>query len=268
MDGTLLNSENQISKRTEKAVINANKKGVKIVLSTGRILKSAMNYSKDLELVDPIISCNGAVIADEKQNIIYKKFINMNIANRIMELGKKYGTYYHFYSDTSLYSNVYIKDIIKFYNDPSIKDEKRRIEMNIFKDFNELVERDIGVCKFLFMDDDGDKLRALRREMELLDGINICSSWGDNIEIMDFEVSKGYGLDFISKKLDIPKEEIISIGDNENDISMLEYAGLGVAMGNAVEKTKEASDIITSSNDEDGVAKVIEKYILEIGDEI
>jgi hydroxymethylpyrimidine pyrophosphatase-like HAD family hydrolase len=75
-------------------------------------------------------------------------------------------------------------------------------------------------------------------------------------------------LKYISKRFDIDRQEIIAIGDNENDISMLNYAGLGVAMGNAAENTKKASDIITSTNDEDGVSKVIEKYILEIGDEI
>lgn len=85
---------------------------------------------------------------------------------------------------------------------------------------------------------------------------------------MDMEVSKGYGLEYVSNRLGISPDEIIAIGDNENDISMLNYSGLGVAMGNALEKTKSEANIITSSNDEDGVAKVIEKYILETGDEI
>lgn len=268
MDGTMLNSENQISKRTEEAIKNAKKKGVAVVLSTGRILKSAMNYSRDLQLKNPIISCNGAVIADGKENIIYKKSISKDIANSIMDLGQAHDIYYHFYSETSLYSKTYIKNILGFYNDPNDKDQSKRIEMNIFKDSRDIFDNNIDVCKFLFMDEDGYKLKVLREEISQIHEINVCSSWGNNFEIMDFEVSKGYALSSISKILDIPKEEIIAIGDNENDISMIEYAGLGVAMGNAVAKTKEASDIITSSNDEDGVAKIIEKYILEIGDEI
>ena len=268
MDGTLLNSENQISKRTEDAIKKAKKKGIQVVLSTGRILKSARNFSEDLQLKDSIISCNGAVIADEEHNIIYKKGINREIANSVMELGRIHNIYYHFYSDTGLYSNTHIEDVIGFYNDQNIKDEKRRIRMNVFINPREIFDNNIEICKFLFMDKDGDKLKVLREELSLIDKVNVCSSWNNNIEIMDMEVSKGYALDYISKRLGILKEEIIAIGDNENDISMLKYAGLGVAMGNAVEKTKKASDIITSTNDEDGVAKVIEKYILETGDEI
>lgn len=268
MDGTLLNSENQISKRTKQAIENAKKKGIKIVMATGRILKSAINYSESLELKNPIISCNGAVVADEEQNIIYKKAISRDISNKIMELGKIHDIYYHFYSDTSLYTNTYIKDMLRFYNDPNNTDEKRIIKMNMFKDPIEIFDNNIEIYKFLFMDEDKEKLKVFKEKINLMDGVNICSSWGNNIEIMDFQVSKGNSLDYISKRLDISKEDIIAIGDNDNDISMLKYAGLGVAMGNAVEDAKKASDIITSSNDDDGVAKVIEKYILEIGDEI
>lgn len=268
MDGTLLNSENKISKRTQRAIENAKKKGTQIVLSTGRILKSAINHSEDLKLKNSIISCNGAVIADEKGDIIYKKGINRDIVKMIMELGKKHDIYYHFYSESDLYSNVNMEGIIEFYNDPNIKDENKKIKMNIFKDSKEIFDNNIEVCKFLFMDGNMDKLKFFRNEISSIEGVNVCSSWENNVEIMDMEVSKGYGLDYLSKKLDISHEQIIAIGDNENDISMLNFAGLGVAMGNAVEKTKKQADIITSTNDEDGVAKVIEKYILETGDEI
>lgn len=267
MDGTLLNSNNEISKRTRKAIEDATKQGVHIVLATGRILKSAEHYARNIDLNSYILACNGAIIMNESRDIIYNQPMNLEIAKRVMELGTELGIYYHFYDRSKFYSNIYIKEIANYYNTSTLKLKGQSIDIDIFDDHNELLNREnFEVYKFLFIDDAKEKLALLRQELSTFKEINVSSSWDNNLEIMDNKVSKGMGLEFLSKKLNINPKEIIAIGDNENDLSMIQFAGLGVAMDNGDEAIKSQADIVTRTNDEDGVARIIEKYILGIGD--
>jgi len=268
MDGTLLNSRNEISQRTKETIEKASNAGVKIVLATGRLLRSAINYSEILGLRKPIIASNGAVMIDEDRNKLYEGSINMNIVEKVMDIGEKNNIYYHFYDEDTFYSNVYIEEVIQFYESRDTKEENR-IKFNIFEEKQEIIEnKDLNIYKFLFLDEDIYKLNLLRDELNNVDEINVCSSWNNNIEVMGREVSKGTSLKNLCKELNILPEEVITIGDNENDISMLNYAGMGVAMGNAEEEVKEIADIITLDNDEDGVAEIIDKYVLKIGEDI
>lgn len=267
MDGTLLNSNNEISKRTCDAIEAATKQGVHIVLATGRILKSAEHYAMDIDLNSYILACNGAIIMNKSKDIIYSQPMNLDIAKKVMELGQELGIYYHFYDRSKFYSNIYIKEIANYYNTSTLKLKGQSIDIDIFEDYNELLNREnFEVYKFLFIDDVKEKLEKLRQELSGFKEINVSSSWDNNLEIMDNRVSKGMGLDFLSKKLNIDPKEIIAIGDNENDLSMIQFAGLGVAMENGDEAIKNQADIVTRTNDEDGVARIIEKYILGIGD--
>ena len=260
MDGTLLNSKGIVSDRTRQAIYDASKKGVYVVLATGRILKSAINHSMELNLNKPIISSNGAIIVDENKNIIYEKPMKLEAVEKVIKLGQSESIYYHFYNEDSFYANTYIEEVLNFYNTEESKKNGREIKVNIFHDIDDI--NGVNVYKFLFLDDSRSKLDSLKEKLMGVEDISVCSSWGNNLEVMDMEVSKGNSLEYLCKKLNILPENVIAIGDNENDISMIQYAGLGVAMGNGVEKIKSVADLIGKTNDEDGVAKIIEKYIL------
>ncbi len=263
MDGTLLNSQNQVSDRTRKAIEDASSKGAYIVLATGRILKSAVNYSEELGLRKPIISCNGAVVVDEEKNILYERSIKMDTVGTIMRIGEKNNIYYHLYDKDNFYSNVRDEEVFSLYNSNSSKKKSSQIDVSIFNKIEDIVnKKDLNIYKFIFIDDDRSKLDSLRNRLGEIEGISVCSSWSNNIEVVEREVSKGNSLRMLCDKLNIPREEVIAIGDNENDMSMIEYAGLGVAMGNGVDMVKKSADMVTSTNDEDGVAQIIEKYIL------
>ncbi len=262
MDGTLLNSQNEVSLRTKAAIERAKEKGIHIVLATGRILKSAKIFSDELMLTNPILACNGAIILDESRNTIYNRPIEADLAKRIMELGREYGLYYHFYNEESLFTNQYIKGIADYYSRKS-----QKIDVKIFNDEEEILNnKELNIFKFLFIDNDSDKLNRLREDFGAIEGLNITKSWGNNLEVMDFRASKGIGLEYLCNEMKISKDAVIAIGDSENDLSMLKFAGLGVAMGNGDEDVKLASNFVTDTNDQDGVAKVIEKFIL--GDEL
>ena len=260
MDGTLLNSENKVTDRTRKAIENARNQGTHIVIATGRILKSALHYSESLGLKNPLIACNGAIIVDEFQNVIYEKHIEKKNVIDIIDLAKSEGIYFHFYDRSSFYSNVRVEEVLKFYNEGS---KTMDINLKIFKDTEEIMNmKDLNVYKFIFIDNNKDKLHRFREKIEKFENINTSSSWINNIEAMGNNVSKGEALKELCKILNVEAKEVVSIGDSENDLSMLKFSGLGVAMGNGDKDIKERSNYITDSNDDDGVAKVIEKFIL------
>lgn len=261
MDGTLLNSQNQISQRTREAIKKAEKQGIHIVIATGRILKSALHYAKSLKLKDSLVACNGAIIVDEFENIIYEQALGKDKVMHIIDLAKSENIYFHFYDKTSFYSNIRSEEVLKFYNEGS---KTMDIDVNIFNTTKEIMEiKDLNVYKFIFIDNNRDKLKNFRHKIEKIENIETSSSWENNIEVMKSNVSKGRALENLCKKLNINPKQVIAIGDSENDLSMLKFAGLGVAMDNASDKIKLASDYITSSNDQDGVARVIEKFILK-----
>ena len=261
MDGTLLNSNNEVSDRTRRAILMAGDRGVHIILATGRLLNSAIKYSTRIDLKRPIISSNGAVIVDENEKVIFERRIDKEQIEMITHIAEKNNVYYHFYGRDSFYSNQYVEDIIEFYNPAGVSEEEK-IKFNLYKNIGEVLKEDVGIYKFIFIDNDRKKLYKLREELKKVENINTSSSWVNNVELMGKDVSKGNSLSYLCEKLSIPREQVIAIGDNENDLSMLNFAGLGVSMGNANEKVRSLADIITSTNDEDGVAKIIEKYIL------
>ena len=222
MDGTLLNSKNEVSSRTKLAIDMAKSKGVHVVLSTGRILKSALAYSKSLNLKSPIIACNGAIMVDESEKIIYKSPIEKNLVEKIVNMAKKRDIYYHFYDESKFYSHTKVEEVLKFYNEGS---SKSNIDFHLFGSIHELMEKNINVYKFLFVDNNNSKLNSLREELNSLGNISTSSSWSNNIEAMSLNVSKGEALRQLCKSLDIDSKEVIAIGDSENDLSMLEFAG-------------------------------------------
>lgn len=260
MDGTLLNSENKISEGTRRAIENARKQGTHIVIATGRILKSALHYSESLGLRNPLIACNGAIMVDEGHDVLYEKHIEKKNVIDIINLAKSEDVYFHFYDKSNFYSDKRVEEVLKFYNEGS---KTMDIGLNIFNDTKEIIDmKDLNVYKFIFIDNNKDKLDRFREKLSKVEDINISSSWINNVEAMGQSVSKGEALRELCKKLKVKAEEVIAIGDSENDLSMLEFAGLGVAMGNGDQIVKENSDYITATNNDDGVAKVIEKYIL------
>jgi len=264
MDGTLLNSDNEISERNQSAIREAADKGIKVVLTTGRIYSSALFYAKSLNISTPIISCNGAYIAEhDKSNILYESPISVDSIKDVIELAEKENMHYHFYDDSTFYARELNETVIKYYNWNKKRDEMDRININIIENPFEVVQNEkLNVYKFVFVENDREKLLRFKKKLESIKNIEIASSWINNVEVMNKGVSKGKALEELCKLFGINKGEVVAIGDNENDISMLEFAGLSVAMGNGVEKARKISCVVTDTNDNDGVGMAIEKYVL------
>ncbi len=259
LDGTLLTSSRQLSDETIDAVKYAKSKGVKIVLCTGRPLIGIKDLLKKLNLEDPgdyAITFNGALIQDiSKNEAIYHVFLDKNDIKNIYIFSLLNNLHMHFYDTNTLYTpntNISKWTISEAFN-CNIPIQYTNIE-------------DIGenfFCSKAMIIDDPEKLDINENKIK--------SNFGDNYtvirssphfyEILNKQTDKAQGLNKLANYLNLKQEEIIAIGDHENDLSMIKYAGLGVAMGNALDSVKEIADEITLSNDENGVAYIIKKYI-------
>jgi Cof subfamily protein (haloacid dehalogenase superfamily) len=263
MDGTLLNSEGQVSKRNINAVKAAHEKGVKVAVCTGRLFASARLYAELLEVKTPVITSNGAYIREkDRDDVIYKSVLGYENSMNILSVLKKYDVTFFYNSSEKVFmkkidpDNAYAR-----INNTLPKD--KQITLCEVKDWEETFkENQDEILKCICVDKDISKIAEVKQELLKLDGIEVVSSLNTNFEIMNKGTSKGRAVEILAGFYDIASEEIMCIGDNENDISMIKYAGLGVAMGNGEDFVKQAADFVTDTNNNDGVAKAIEKFIL------
>jgi len=258
MDGTLLRSDKTISKTNFEAIQKAKVKGVKVVLATGRPLIGIKKYLKELNLLDEgdyAVTYNGAVIQTTKnEDIISANILSIDDIDILYGISKKLGVNIHAFTKdycitpkTSKYTLLEAK-----MNSISIKE----------MDFNNL-PKDTSIIKIMFIDEEEilDKVIA-KLPKELYDKYTIVRSAPYFLEFLNKKVNKGVSVRLLAKKLGIDMKDVICAGDQGNDIHMVDFAGLGVAMENATDELKKVANFVTKSNDEDGVAYVINKFIL------
>lgn len=234
IDGTLLNSDGQISPYTEKIIATALQNDINIVLSTGRPLPFCSHIATQLNTTHYIITNNGAEIWKNKQEVIARHFMNPQTVEQLWTYGHG-------------------KDLLTWMVTPTeLFRHSRRPEQ--FSDF-EWLKFGYGHLNRQIRDRLYDKL-AIHEDLE------ITSSASNNIEINQKGVNKVNALKRICEELDISLSNVMAIGDNSNDLQMIKNVGFGVAVDNATINLKEHAKFITASNDEDGVAKAIKKFVL------
>jgi Cof subfamily protein (haloacid dehalogenase superfamily) len=256
MDGTLLTPGLEISKETVETVREVIKKGVIFTLSTGRMYLAALPFAKMLELDVPIITCNGALTKCSRTGDIYDmKLIPQEYLSEII----------NFCSNAGL--------SVSIYSDDDIFVQKGSRNMHIHKQLDHAAPRVVDsfhtllgspVIKIMYSGSDPYTLEQQSRRLYEMyrDKVTFYFSLPYFVEIVNKDANKRNALENVAEKFNIKREEIIAVGDNFNDMDMIMYAGLGVAMGNSPQYLKDAADFVTRSNDEDGVRYVLEKFIL------
>lgn len=265
MDDTLLTHDKQISRENLEALKKARDAGIYVVISTGRIYASAYAYSEFLGFKPYIIASNGAMVIDDNDEEIYKSVLDIDILSYLIDLAKKNDLYYHFYSDKIVYSPEITSKFQKYGEWNRLYAETLRVEVENIPSHTEFESKlKDSIVKFVMFDEDSEKIKAVRKTIdnEKGDRLETTSSFHNNIEILNKGVNKGNGLKILGEYLGVDRSEMVAIGDSENDVEMVEYAGFGVAMENAIDKLKKTADFITKSNMENGVAYVINKFIL------
>lgn len=263
MDGTLLNSQSTIPEKNIEAIKLAKRKGAKVILCTGRPITGVRDFAKILGLTDKgdyAITQNGAIIYDSFTN----KIISSNLLSK-----KDILNFYKFSQNNNLelhfcYNNKLITPAKEISFHTIQEAYLCNIAISVIDNIED-ISNDICPSNITLVVENEKTIIDLIQEAKALFGndYSIVHSSNNSIEISNKNANKGNAVKYIAEKIfNIKREEIITIGDQNNDLTMIEYAGLGVAMGNAINSIKEISNEITLTNDESGLAHIIEKYIL------
>ncbi len=251
VDGTLINDDHVLTDLTKKAVRSAYEQGCRIVLCTGRAPQSTLPILEELGLGGAVITHNGAATIDGSTREVLavdafglEQIMPLIAYSRTNQVHFDANTVFHLYveslteSEMSMYEKFFVKPLLL-----------KRIE-----EINE------PIVKFTFF---GEKsvIDRMERDPQLhVSGLRIMRSGDAFIDVMAANVSKGHALKVLSQKLGIPREQILAIGNYYNDLEMLEFAGVGVAMDNSPEQVKLGADYVTASNNEDGVFAALSRY--------
>ncbi|MDD5832845.1 MAG: Cof-type HAD-IIB family hydrolase [Clostridiales bacterium] len=265
LDGTLLNSDKQLSPRNRSALFRASEKGILIVPTTGRLPGALSPAVRSLPFLRYVIAVNGAIVSDVVTGeVLSRQEISNRDALRILDALQKYDGIYDCYIDGCGYMNAKMLAKAEYYTEDShqlklVRDTRKPVED--LKSF--LLDRGCPVQKAQIMFScREDRDRALSELKALLpDFLHTCT-YSTNIEINSPAANKGAALSFLCDHLNIPMECAMSFGDGSNDITMLKAAGIGVVMGNAEADILPYGDIIAPTCDEDGVADVLERLVL------
>lgn len=259
IDGTLTNSKKEITAPTRKTLHELQKSGVKIALASGRPTYGLVPVAKELELEKfggYLISFNGGRIEEcGTGRVIYEKVMPVPMIRRLYQLSKANQVPILTYQGEHL--------ITEDPEDPYILKESAINHMKIKKVDSFVDYVDFPVTKCLMVEE-GDYLAQVEFRVKAAIGndLSIYRSEPFFLEIMPPLIDKAISLGVLSEHLSITAEEMVACGDGFNDRTMIEYAGLGVAMENAQETVKKAADYIAPSNDEDGVAHVVSRFML------
>ena len=257
IDGTLTNSRKDITPATKEDIQNLMKQGQKVILASGRPTPGMRRAEKELEMDKfggYLLSYNGAKVVDcITGEIVYQKVLPLSLIPGIYQFAKEHGC--------GLISYLGEEVISAFEPDEYVQLEARinGLPIRVVENFAEFIDFDVNKC---LMTAPAEQAAIYEKELQEKYG-DVCSIYRSEaffIEVMPQNIDKANSLDKMLPAIGVTRENTVCCGDGFNDISMIRYAGVGVAMGNAKDVVKEAADYITGTNDEDGLVEVIEKF--------
>lgn len=276
LDGTLLNDEGRISAENVRAVKKAMDLGIRFVVATGRSYEAARMPLQAANITCPIISLNGAVTYGADQTVMNRIEMDREASKKILKVCQKYNMYLEFFTSNGIYSESregfveVLVDIMKSAN-PTISEEEIREKADLrfqaepvtfIEHYEQIFDiESLEIYKVLAFSTVQDQLEAVHKELESDTDIAITSSGDINLEFNHPDAQKGFALKHYAARLGIDMKDVMSLGDNWNDASMLEMAGRGVAMANAADGIKALCQYTTKSNREHGVAVAIEEML-------
>ena len=257
IDGTLASSEHNILPETRDALLAAQEKGLKVILASGRPTPGMMNLAKALKLEEFggfVLSYNGGRITNIKTGeVIHEVFLTPEEAHEIYDLAKENKVNIMAYDGDDIITEGH-DEYIQMESDintmplRTTDDFKKAVVNNTIKTLTTGTPEVIAEIEKKYIEKFGDRF-------------SICRSMPFFLEVMPQGINKAASLGRLLKSLDLTPADLVACGDGFNDVEMIKYAGLGVAMGNAVDEVKAVADYVTKSNDDNGIVDVIEKFI-------
>lgn len=255
VDHTLLTEEQQLLPMTEATLRRLQERGVKIILATGKNLGATRAIADRLKLDDPLIFVNGSLIQYRDGKIFNRHELQPEITEQLIQLGESQGM------DMMLYvtNDIFVKEGGKYSHALDKYGGPKPIEL---KDWQDMGANLAHILKFVFIDEDFSRLERMKviLEKNISNGIELCFSLPILLEVQPAGVSKGSALEKVAKLLELPREALMAFGDGNNDIEMLQYAGIGVALENATPELKNVASHLAPSNNEEGLARFLQDF--------
>lgn len=281
LDGTLLNSDGEISAENRDAIKQAQIQGVEVVLCSGRITNSVKNIAKDIMADNYLISGNGAELYDIKnEKILYDNYMNKDTVLKLISYCEENSIYYSVFAENSIVAKTLNYNVLVYNSENYKKEIDKRTKINITQDIIEYIQNSSieKFAKITICDSDKSVFNAIinklrkNKNIEVLDVAHMTNKTiqiGEEktdiqyyyTEITAKNVNKWNAVQKLAEHLDVKQEEVACIGDNVNDKEMIQNAGFGVVMGNAAPYIKEIGDFVVKSNNENGVSEAIYKIL-------
>lgn len=284
LDGTMLNKYGIVTQNTKNVINKTIEKGTDVIIASGRPIDSIKTIAKEIGSNNYFISGNGALIYDiQKDDIIYEKCMTKQKVLEIIKICEENSISYNIYTEKTIIAKTLKHNVLYYHKENFKKEEGKKTSITIVDDIYDFVKNseDERFLKITICDESKVIFNSIIRKLKNVENIDVLEvshmsrkvikqgTEDINIEYYYSEISlkdvdKWNAIEFLIQKLNIEKKEVIAIGDNINDKKMIENAGLGIAMGESTPVVKEIADFITTNNDEDGVAKALEKYCLKV----
>lgn len=257
LDDTLLDPGLKISDDCARLIEEARQQGVRVTISTGRMYQSALPYAQQLNIDVPLITYQGAWVKNSLSGeVLYSKPVPVDLAREAMHFFKGAGVHCHSYYDDQLVMESLSKEG-KLYS------RLAGVEVQIVDDLIGGLDT-YDAMKIMAISYDEKKLLEIEQNLKSNYGdvLHITRSKPHFLEVMHPEADKSKALEVVAMHYNIDRQEVMAIGDSYNDMEMIQWAGLGVAMGNAFKPVKDAADFVTTSNEEEGVAEALRRFVL------
>ncbi len=282
LDGTMLNRYGELTEKTKEVVAKCLEKDIEIVLASGRPIDSIKAIAKELGINGYFIAGNGALVYDLKnENIIYENYMKKEKVLEIIKTCEENSIVYNVYTDKTILTTALKFNVLYYYKENLKKEENKKTNISILENIYDYVKNmnDEKFLKITICDENSSIFNSIIKKIKAISGIEILEvahmsrkiikQGTEEIpveyfytEISASDVDKWSAIDFLRKKLNLEPENIMAIGDNVNDKKMIEKAGMGVAMKGSTPEIINVANDVTDTNNNDGVAKILEKYFL------
>jgi Cof subfamily protein (haloacid dehalogenase superfamily) len=256
LDGTLLDRNREISDRNAAALRRAEAEGLIVVLASGRAISTILPFAEQIGVVGPVVSCNGAFVVDAGRREVFHQGLPDSARRTIFD----------FAASSGVHLNLYLRSEVHFTSLGAFGQEYVRRTRFLQPTVSALeVMRGMEATKMLFMDTTeviASHTEQMRAQLDPAEAV-IALSEADYVEFLPPGVTKGRGLEELVTSMGIDRSEVAAIGDYWNDLEMVEWAGFGGAVDNAVSGVKEAAKVIVADHNDDGAAEFVEIVLSE-----
>lgn len=282
LDGTLLNSYGVVTENTKKIIKEVVNKDVYVVLASGRPIDSIRTIANEIGANKYFIAGNGALIYDMQNEVpIYEKYLSREKVLEIAKICEENSISYNIYTENTIITKFLKYNVLYYHKENLKKEEKNRTNITLVNDVQSYIENmsDSKFLKITICDENKSVFQSILKKIKRVNNIDILDvshmsrkliKHGTEEILIEYfyteislkDVDKWEAIKFLIDKLNINKNEVIAIGDNINDKQMIQEAGMGIAMKGSSPKVIEIADYITDGNNEEGVARALNKFIM------